>query len=200
MTITPWYKTVQNKNSLTVFAGPSFKGGHWMTVLDKAIDEFNQQISNVLKLSISKAEKDVNAHILLETERGNGIHGSAELSPMKMGGVVYLDKITIRVPATPRIDPKDNNSREVGPGVRLYILVHEFIHSVGLSNDEHSSDDVFAGKALLMPKGTWLKSRTQTSEDLIQPFDGSNPMPPIRIGATTLANLQKAWPAVETKK
>jgi hypothetical protein len=32
------------------------------------------------------------------------------------------------------------------------------------------------------------------AEDMVRSFDLSATMPPIRLGAATLANLQKAWP------
>jgi hypothetical protein len=192
MTIIPWHKNVQRKSTLTysvkAMAGP------WTKVLDKAMAEFNRQMSqHGIKLALSKVEKGRGPHIVLETQPGNGLHGSAPSQTMRLNGVEYLDLVTIRLPATPRIDPRDSRSREVGPGVRLYILVHELIHAVGLSNDEHSSDDVFGAKALLIAKGTYLKSRKQAAEDLVQPFDGSAPMPPIRLGARTVGNLKKAW-------
>jgi hypothetical protein len=197
MTIISWHKNVQRKNTLTYSV--KAMGGHWTAVLDKAIAEFNRQMSHHgLKLTLSKVEKGMGPHIVLETQPGNGIHGSAPSQTMKLNGVEYLDLVTVRVPATPRIEPNNPRSREVGPGVRLYILVHELIHAVGLSNDEHSGDDVFAAKALVIPKGTYLKSK-QTAEDLVQPFDGSAPMPPIRIGAKTVTNLKKAWSGAETK-
>lgn len=192
MTIIPWHRNVQRKNTLTYSV--KAMGGQWAAVLDKAIAEFNRQMSqHGLKLALSKVEKGKGPHIVLETQPGHGLHGSAPSQTMRLNGVEYLDLVTIRVPATPRIDPRDPRSREVGPGARLYILVHELIHAVGLSNDEHSSDDVFGAKALLIPKGTWLKSRKQAAEDLVQPFDGSAPLPPIRLGAKTVANLKKAW-------
>jgi len=83
--------------------------------------------------------------------------------------------------------------------VRLFILVHELIHAVGLSNDEHSPDDVFAGRSVLIAKGQYLRSRKQAAEDLVQPPDGSAPMPPIRLGPKTIANLKKAWTGGEAK-
>ncbi len=190
MTIIPWHRNVQRKHTLTYSVGANFKGAHWTPVLDKAIAEFNRHMSqHGLKLSISKVEKGMGPHILLETEPGNGIHGSAPSQTKKINGVEYLDLVTIRVPATPRIEPNNPKSREVGPGVRLYILMHELIHTVGLSNDEHSADDVFAAKSVLIPKGSYLKSKTQAADDLVQPPDGSGPMPPIRIGAKTVTNL-----------
>jgi hypothetical protein len=194
MTIVPWHKNVQKKNTLTYSVSASFKGGHWMTVLDKAITEFNQQMAQIgLKLSITKVEKGMGAHIVLDTEPGNGLHGRAPSQTKRINGVVYLDEVKILLPATPRIDPDDPKSREVGPGVRLCLLVHELIHAVGLSNDEHSKDDVFVAKSYVVRKGSYLKSGTQVAEDLAQPPDGSDPMPPIRIGATTITNLKKAW-------
>jgi hypothetical protein len=198
MSITPWHKNVQRKNTLTYSV--KAMGGQWTAVLDKAIAEFNRQMSqHGLNLTLSKVEKGKGPHIVLETQPGHGLHGSAPSQTMRLNGVEYLDLVTVRLPATPRIEPGNPKSREVGPGVRLYILVHELIHAVGLSNDEHSSDDVFGAKALLISKGTYLKSKKQAAEDLVQPFDGSAPMPPIRIGAKTVTNLKKAWTGDTTK-
>src|ERR1700730_1038763 len=118
MTIIPWSKAVQRKGALTVAAADDFKGGHWTTALDKAIATFNQLMSDKgIAVTISKAEKEINAHIRFVTEKGNGIHGNTDLGTMKLGGKEYLDRITVRVPATPRIDPNDAKSREVGVGV-----------------------------------------------------------------------------------
>lgn len=192
MTITSWHKNDQRKRTLTYSV--KAMGGQWTAVLDKAIAEFNRQMSqHGLKLALSKVEKGMGPHIVLETQPGHGLHGSAPSQTKKINGVHYLDLVTIRLPATPRINPNDPKSREVGPGVRLCLLVHELIHAVGLSNDEHSPDDVFAAKSVVIPKGQYLQSRKQAAEDLVQPPDGSAPMPPIRIGAKTLTNLKKAW-------
>jgi hypothetical protein len=191
MTIIPWPKNVQRKGALTIAAGESFKGGHWTTALDKAIATFNQLMSDKgIAVTISKAEKEINAHIRLATEKGNGIHGNADLTTTKMGSKEYLDRIIIKVPATPRIAPNDAKSREVGVGVRIYILVHEMIHAIGLTNDEHSKDDVFSKAAVLKPGKT-------AGDDQVQPMDGSEPMPAIRLGANTIANLKMAWPGPE---
>jgi len=198
MAITPWHKNDQRKGTLTYTVRAM--GGQWTAVLDKAIAEFNRQMSqHGLKLTLSKVEKGMGPHIVLETEPGHGLHGSAPSQTKRINGVHYLDVVTIRVPATPRVNPNDPKSREVGPGVRLCLLVHELIHAVGLSNHEHSPDDVFAGKSIVIPKGQYLKSGTQAGEDMVQPPDGSAPMPPIRIGAKTLTDLKKAWSGDATK-
>jgi hypothetical protein len=198
MTIIPWHKNVQRKNTLTYSV--KAMGGQWAAVLDKAFAEFNRQMSHHgLKLALSKVEKGMGPHIVLETQPGSGLHGSAPSQTKRINGVEYLDSVTIRVPATPRVDPKDPKSREVGPSVRLCLLVHELIHAVGLSNHEHSPDDVFAAESYVITKGQYLKSGTQAAEDLVQPPDGSPPMPPIRIGAKTLADLKRAWTGGETR-
>lgn len=197
MTIVPWHRNVQRKGTLTYAV--KAMGGQWAAVVDKAIAEFNRQMSTIgLKLTVSKVEKGMGPHIIFETEPGSGIHGSAPGQTVKINGVLYLDTVTIRVPATPRIDPKDPRSREVGPAVRMALLVHELIHAVGLSNDEHSSDDVFAAKSVVIPKGQYLKNK-QVAEDMVQPPDGSTPLPPIRIGAKTIGNLKRAWTGGETR-
>jgi hypothetical protein len=85
------------------------------------------------------------------------------------------------------------DAREAGPGVRLYMIAHELIHTLGLTNAAHSRDDVFTRNPGLLTKGMVLQGKGIT-EDVIRPYDLSAPIPPIRLGATTIANLQKAWP------
>ena len=197
MAIVPWHRNDQRKGTLTYLV--KGMGGQWAPVVDKAIAEFNRQMSqHGLKLTLSKVEKGMGPHIVLETEPGSGLHGSAPSETKRINGILYLDTVTVRVPATPRINEKDPRSREVGPGVRLCLLVHELIHAVGLDNDEHTPDDVFAAKSVVVPKGHYLPSRKQATEDVVQPPDGSAPMPPIRIGPRTVANLKKAWTGGET--
>jgi hypothetical protein len=198
MTITAWHRSDQRKGTLTYSV--KAMGGQWAAVVDKAIAEFNRLMSqHGVKLALAKVAKGMGPHIVLETEPGNGLHGSAPSQTKKINGVLYLDVVTIRVPATPRVNPDDPKSREVGPSVRLCLLVHELIHAVGLDNGEHSPEDVFAAKSVVIPKGQYLKSGTQAAEDLVQPPDGSTPMPPVRIGARTVANLKRAWTGGETK-
>lgn len=198
MTIIPWHRNVQRKHTLTYSV--KTMGGHWAAVLDKAVAEFNRLMSqHKLDLSLSKVEKGKGPHIVLETRPGHGIHGRTPMQTMKLRGAEYLDFVTIQVPATPRIEPGNPKAREVGPGVRLCLLVHELIHAVGLTNDEHSSDDVFAARSILIPKGQYLKSKAQAKEDMVQPPDGSALMPPIRLGTKTVGKLKKAWNGGETE-
>ena len=138
------------------------------------------------------------AHIVFQTEQGNGVHGRDDLQPEIVNGKKYMYTATIRVPATPRIDPKDSKSREVGPGVRLAILVHEMIHAVGLDNSEHSKDDVFIKSFQLMPKGQYVNG-VQLTEDVALLGNGSDPLPPVRIESGTITKLKQAWTGEDTK-
>jgi hypothetical protein len=105
MTIISWHRNVQRKNTLTYSV--KAMGGQWTAVLDKAIAEFNRQMSHhSLKLSLSKVEKGMGPHIVLETQPGHGLHGSAPSQTKKINGVEYLDLVTIRVPATPPHRPQ----------------------------------------------------------------------------------------------
>jgi hypothetical protein len=205
MAIIQWHKNFRTKGTLTYSLSERFRGGHWLTVFDKAVTEFNQQMSqHGLKLALSKVEKGKGPHIRFDTETGNGLHGQAPTKTTKINRVEYNDEVTILVPATPRVDRENPKSREMGPGVRLCLLVHEMIHAVGLSNDEHAKDDVFSTKGVVIQKGHdyHLAKKNQNfrvTEDKVQPPDLSEPMPPVRIGATTLTNLKKAWSVEETK-
>jgi hypothetical protein len=110
-----------------------------------------------------------------------------------LGATPFLQKVTIKVPATPRISQRDPKAREAGSGVRLYMLVHELIHTLGLTNAAHSKDDVFTKKPDLLAKGMVLGGK-MVAEDAVRSYDLSAVMPPIVLGASTLANLRKAWP------
>ena len=203
MAVTSWYKKVQEGGALTVTAGSAFKGGHWTSVLDGAISTFNKLMTeNGLKLALSKAGDAKNAHIVVEaagtkagfsyagtsysaTFDGNGLHGST--TPVA-DGRGFFEKAFVFVPATPRVSPTDKRSREAGPEVRRFILVHEFIHAAGLSNDEHTNDDVFCYPGQ-------IDGGSRAADDRIEPWGGlGKPMPPYTLIAKTVTNLKKAWP------
>ena len=97
------------------------------------------------------------------------------------------------MPATPLVSQRDPHAREVGPGVRLYMLAHELIHTLGLTNAAHSKDDVFTKNPTLVQKGVVLNG-TGLADDAVQSYDLSVVIPPVRLRATTLSNLKKAWP------
>ena len=51
------------------------------------------------------------------------------------------------------------DAREAGSGVRLYMIAHELIHTLGLTNAAHSRDDVFTRDPGFSPKAWSWKER-----------------------------------------
>ena len=189
--VIPWNDTVRQSGVIRVFVGPSISGGHWVGVIDKAIATLNGELSNKgINVVIRRVAKASDAEAILDTTPGSGLHGQSFLDSQ---GTAFLQKVSIKVPATPRVSQHDPRAREVGPGVRLYILVHELVHTLGLSNAAHSKDDVFTKSPTLVQAGVVVNGAAVAS-DMVQSYDLSAVMPPIRIGAATLTNLQKAWP------
>ena len=117
---------------------------------------------------------------------GTGMHGLTV--PVADPATAALERAYVFVPATPRVDRTDKKSREAGAEVRRFILVHEFIHAAGLSNAEHTLEDVFCYPAEIV-------QGDKAQNDRLQPWGGlGKPMPPYTITAKTIANLKKAWP------
>jgi hypothetical protein len=204
MAVTPWFKRFQKAGTLEVFVGANFTG-MWTTALADAIKEFNQLMSsNGVKLTLTTptGATETGAQVVVQTANGkatpnygsqpkprpfdgNGLHGLTVPFADHNG---VLEKAFVFVPTTPRVDPRNSKSREVGQAVRSFILVHEFIHAAGLSNHEHTNDD-----CMCYP-GEIVKGAT-AADDRVQPWGGlGKPMPPCTLIAKTVANLKKAWP------
>lgn len=200
MTVKSW----NHPSPLSVFAKGGFTGGAWTTVLRDAIKIFNDLMSNNgVKVSLTEANEEGSAQIIVDAVAkqasfsyrgasyskafsGDGLHGLTV--PVTEQDTGLIDRSFIFVPATPRIDDANKKSREVGPDARRFILVHEFIHAAGLSNDEHTLEDVFCYP------GEFVQGNS-AGADKIQPWGGlGKPMPPCTIIAKTVSNLQKAWP------
>jgi hypothetical protein len=203
-----WINSVQSSGQLTVFAGPGFTGGLWATVLKDAIMAFNalmtaKGVKLKLATTTKKPHESGGADINLEaatskasfsyggdqyskTFDGNGLHGSTVLVEIgnsnKSSGI---EKAFVFVPQTPG---KATKAREVGAKVREFILVHEFVHAAGLSNDDHTSEDVLCSPAEL------YEGRTP-AEDRLHPWGMPNAnKPPYVLSSKTVKKLRSVWP------
>jgi len=207
MTVMSWYKKVQDSGKLTVASSATLKAGRWGTALDDAIKIFNKLMSDygitleltrvgdvkdalvVVDSARGKASFTFNGKTYPETLDGNGLHGATRPAAMQYGKKApEIEKAFVFVPATPRIDPRNKKSREAGQEVRRYILVHEFIHAAGLSDSEHTNDDVFCypGEIVTGP---------HPPDDRVQPWGGlGQPAPPYTLVSKTISNIKKAWP------
>jgi hypothetical protein len=186
--IFPWPSNVVSAKQLSIATGGSLAANGWLPAVKAAIDFFNKEMAQrKVGLSFAITNKAVNAHIVMEGVPGNGTHGKAvlELTPPRRGKE-YLAKVTIKVPATPRIDPRDPKSRIVGDGIKTCILVHEMIHGLGLPNEQHTNADIFSKEFQLLPG-------SKPSLDKMQ-WDASSPsMPAPVINAVTLQKIKSAW-------
>lgn len=205
MAVTTWYKRVRESGELKVFPGPSFKGSPWTTALDGALTAFNDLMTrHGIKLTLSKGDKAIAAHIIVEAATdqasfswdnvsysksfdGTGLHGLTV--PLKDPKDGTRERVYVFVPAKPRIDITNKKSREAGRDVRIFILVHEFIHAAGPDNDEHTLEDVFCYP------GEIVKGDTAAA-DRLKPWGGlGKEMPPYYLICKTVTNLRKAWPS-----
>src|SRR5258707_5430431 len=147
-----WNDTVRRSGVVRVFVGPSMRGSGWSAVVDQAINALNSALSNNgIMVTIKRVTSESDAEAVMETMPGSALHGQ---SLLHTEGTANVQRVTIKVPATPRVSQHDPKAREAGSGVRLYIVAHELIHTLGLSNAAHSRDDVFTRNPFLVPKGT----------------------------------------------
>jgi hypothetical protein len=203
-----WINSVQSSGQLAVFAGPGFTGGMWATVLKDAIIAFNnlmtaKGINLKLTTTTKKPSESGGADINLEavaskasfsyggaqyskTFDGNGLHGSMlPVEVQQSGKSSGIEKAFVFVPQTPR---KAEKAREVGAKVREFILVHELVHATGLSNDDHTLEDVLCFPAELQ------EGRTP-ADDRVHPWGGlGGNMPPYVLSNKTVKKLQSLWP------
>jgi hypothetical protein len=89
------------------------------------------------------------------------------------------------LPAQPKINTP-NGQRPVGAGVMKVIAAHEFIHSLGLENRDHSNDDLFQGNPQVDYGG-------RPSQDTVLIGRGPRKMPPLILAGATAAKIREAW-------
>ena len=186
-----WNDAVRQTGVIRLFVEAGLRRGGWAGIVDKALAALNDELARKgIRVVIKKVTKAADAEAILDTTPGIDLHGQSLLDT---GGTPFLQRVTIQVPATPKVSKQYKDAREAGSGVRLYMIAHELIHTLGLTNAAHSRDDVFTRNPGLLTKGMVLEGKGIT-EDVIRSYDLSTLIPPIRLGAATIANLQKAWP------
>lgn len=188
--IYPWPANVVSGKQLKIALSGTLPANGWLSALKSAIQFFNAHMATQkVGLSFAMAAKVSDAQIVMEGVPGNGIHGQAELGlTSRRGGKEYLAKVTIKVPATPRVSQSDPKSRIVGDGVKTCILVHEMIHGLGLPNSQHTNADVFSKAFQLIEGGAPNLDKMQ--------WDASSPsMPPPVINGVTLKKIKSVWTA-----
>lgn len=158
-----WNEAVKSTGKLTVYADPSLKKSSWGAAVASCIKEFNRlakahELGVVLESSnqppvpggggadvaVVAASGQIDFRYDGVEEKlafdGGRLHGRTR-QVQRDGG---MEKAYVYLPAQPLINtPKGR--RPVGPGVLLVIGVHEFVHACGLTDAEHSAEDLFQG-------------------------------------------------------
>lgn len=209
MAVYSWTPDVQGTETLTVFADKSFTGS-WATILETARKEFNALMtSKGVKLKVELAANANDANIILRSasDHANVNYNNQDFPKAFDGTYTHgltrrmedektrlVKKAFVFVPAKPRVDRSDKKSREVGPKVRRFILIHEFIHAAGVgdgspSDAEHTLEDVFCSH-LTVVQGSNAAGDTARTQGR-----GAKEMPPFEVNDKTVSNLKRAWPS-----
>jgi hypothetical protein len=188
---TPWDDAIKNGKVLTVFADASITTGAWRKTFPSAIDEFNK-LSKANKLGVTLQQGPTppdpsgvgGADVRVSAVGGAGLEGDTKLAITVLGATQRIGKAFTTLPGTPKINTP-NGSRDVGDGVKLVILVHEFVHACGLTNAEHSPDDLFLGVPRVQLGNTPADDKIEVS--------GGKLLPPLFLSAKTVSAIQSNW-------
>jgi hypothetical protein len=199
---TQWINSVQQTGELKVKFSSQLANSSWNAVVRNAVREFNRltqkhQLGVQLKIVsteafdvvVNIADGDVTFNIDKTTSHRISLSGTAlqgHTSNLSRSGKQF--KSYIFLPNDPQVNTP-NGQRSVGNKVKLVIAVHEFIHCCGLSNQEHSHNDIFNG----YPTVDYGEKPNQ--DVLIIPSQGKRrTAPPTFIESTTVSRLRALWP------
>ena len=193
----PWISSVREKGKLTVYNG--LKHGRWLHIFDAALRAFNHF---KLPVQLTAANDEENANVVMGTSKGEatfdyeGDTYSGNLDPTRLHGLTLLlgrdgrtEKVAIFLPDDPKSGPMFIGGKAVYERASLdmmkVIAVHELVHACGLENRDHDTNDGLFYFPLA-PSG---------DGKIIVPAQGkeSNPMPPLRLGASTITKIKELW-------
>ncbi len=206
---TPWYRRVRQGGKLTVFGDPLLDKGSWHGLLPQAIKELNtelgkQKVNVQFEISddkprisgdganvwvrVESGSFDLNFQNRKEKDKidGRDLHGATHLwiEESRKGSEVV--KAYVILPLNPQVN-RDSKPRAAGAPILKVILAHELMHSCGLSNDDHTSDDIFVGVQNAESPG-------KPEDDRLKVMKAGQwfTMPPLFL-SETVAKLNKIW-------
>lgn len=202
-----WVDSVISTHQLKYHIDSSVTGS-WITAVREAIREFNilslqhqLGVTYVESVSPSTETNGTNVKISLGSGNisflydgsiynssfsGNALHGLAQ--QVQIGEPPRIDKVFIFLPANPQMNTPNRGLRATGIGVMRMIALHELIHGCGLSNNDHSSNDVFNGYPSTDP------GRTPNMDRIgFQVHGKYYSMPPTIFTSETAAKIRRLW-------
>ena len=195
-----WIESVRSRGTLTVYAGPSLRGGSWAVVLRNALRDFNALArQHRLGVTLTRSDSD-GAEVLVETATDqisfsyDGTTTSEAFSANRLHGRTfqvsrdgYIEKAYVFLPGSPQINTP-RGLRSVGSGVMQVIAVHELVHACGLHDSDHSTDDLFQGNPQVDYGRTAARDRVT-----IESGGRRRGMPPLVLSGETVRRIKALW-------
>ena len=216
-----WEDPIRNSSQLTVFPTVALTRSFWSRIFTQSIAEFNrlstaQRLGVTLVQSATAPDRDTDAGANIQVDvaggraraRGLGVdidepfsatsvHGLTKVLSRSFGNSpARVVKCFIFVPSNPTGNTP-RGSRVIGDPVKLFIMVHEFVHAAGqLNNGEHSPEsapDVFVGPPIASPQ---LDVGSSPAGDRVRVGapPGFTRFPPLTLSARTAGLISPNWP------
>ncbi len=196
-----WIDSVRSARRLSV--KNNIGSGSWSSLFSRGVREINRVLQSAsLNIEFVPTTGDAAADVEVAVSDGpitytyRNVSRSIEFNSQRMHGYTGLlkgetsglvEKAMIFLPSNPHINTP-SVQRRTGVQVMTLIMLHEFVHSLGLSNNDHSTDDIFHGN----PDG---ESGSRPDRDRVI-FMGSNGyvrFPPYFLSSSTVGKIQSVW-------
>jgi len=201
----PWINRVKQRGTLLVYPDSSLATGNWRSIFNQAITQFNTLSSrNHLRVTLEQSSEppatsgDGGADVAVRAANGqisctyDGRRDSMAFNGLQKQGYTHsfhinnrIQKTYVFLPANPQVHTS-RGGRTVGPGVKLLIAVHEFVHACGLSNDDHCPND------LMHPHPDVDANLENPALDKVR-IRYDLLMPPLALSATTAGLVRGLW-------
>jgi hypothetical protein len=202
----PWADRVRQRGRLSVYIAMGV-ARVWDNILRNAIREFNV-LSRSEMLGVFLTQTTVapavlgngGADVSVATANGQisctyeSVTRTSHFDGSRIHGITLqyqidnkIEKAFIFLPDAPMVNTP-RGVRAVGAGVMKIIAVHEFVHACGLSNAEHSTDDLFQASPQVDPGITAAGDRVR-----IESGGNMRWMPPLVLSQTTARLIQRVW-------
>ncbi len=193
-----WVDSIKQARRLTVFNSLQ---GNWSALFQPSLTEFNNLLqASGITINLQSSTNASTANIVVgsgagtvtfayqgqsysSTFSGNRLHGSTFLISVP----TKIEKAYVFLPNNPQMN-SPRGLRSTGVNVMKAILLHEFVHSCGLENSDHSSDDIFMGYPQTNPGMNAVQDKIG-----INTRQGYIWFPPFFLSSSTVAKINAVW-------